>query len=430
VPSVARFLAPIALLLALLASGRASADLGHDVDALERAWRSEGRVIRLAPQLHERGETRYLGVPERALRSQRHPCTTIAIVGVPGSSFVLRFETTEQDEQPQPPIRSRVGIIELTRCERGRQALGAAVVELRSPRAVLETMVLLSTGPPGEAYRVLPQRLPGPTGTAVDPGRAPTTRDIVARAKRLVSRMTQRGAHQVDHGLLRSDLDGSGISAVDLEAGCHEVTVMGVSAPADAPRSVDIDVDFAWPSGELAASDRTDAPDATIQLCVAQQRRLALRFAGALPTSPVLFVHGRWDLPAGLDSRWRPEVRAGLAQALREHHLRTGDGRVVAQSLGIAGVTGIPVEVAPDACYVVGVAVYRGQTAGVASAVATGSRRYQNHGGPAGKSTALAFCARGARSAVIEVEAVGSGGLAWHLVMWRSGSVRPGEVVE
>jgi hypothetical protein len=205
---------------------------------------------------------------------------------------------------------------------------------------------------------------------------------------------------------------------------------MGVPAPGTAPRSVDLDADLVWPSGEIAASDRTDAPDATIHICVAQTRRLGLRYTGALPRSPALLVHGRWPLPPGLDSRWPPEVRAGLAQALRSEHLRIPDQSVVAESLGIAGLTGVPLELEPDACYVVGVTIYRGHAQGIAAAVAVGSHRAQNHGGPNGKRAALAFCARGEDTAIVEVEAVGSGGLAWHLAVWQSGRLWPGEIAE
>ena len=425
-----RLLALTTAFLLLLAGGRARADLGDDVDALSNAWQREGTVLHLSPQLHERGETRYVSLPARALRSKRNACTTLAILGVPSASFVLSFEGKGRNGSPPLPIRSQAGVVEVTRCERGRRALRGVAIELRSPRAVLETLVLLSDAPPGEAYRVLPERLPGPTGSAIDPGPAPNTGDIVERAKDLVARMARRGADEIDHGLLRSDLDGSGLSAIELDEGCHELRVLGVPTPERAPRSVDIDADIVWPSGELAASDRTNAPDASVRLCVAQKRQLALRFSGALPTSPVLFVHGRWTLPAALDPRWPPEVRAGLAEALWEHDLRPPVGPVYAQSLGIAGITGIPFEIEPDTCYVVAAAVHRGQSAGLAVGVAVGPHRYQNHGGPEGQNAALAFCARGQQSALVEVEAVGSAGLTWLLGLWQAGKTNPGEIGE
>ncbi len=417
-------------LLLLCTTRSATADLGSDVNALADTWSREGHVVRLAPQLHERGEARYLALPGSTLRSREAPCTTVAIVGVPSASFVLRFEPRERGVRPPPPLRSRTGIVEVTRCEAARRDLRHAVLELRSPRALLETLVLVAEGPPGEAYQSLPQRLPGPTESSMDAGPVPATPDIVPRARRLVATLTRRGASAVDHGLLKSDANGSGFSELELDAGCHELTVMGVTAPAATARGVDVDADLVWPGGAVAATDRADAPDAAIHLCVAQRRRLGLRFVGALPSSPVLFVHARWPLPPGLDTRWPPEVRAELATVLRTHRLRVPAHPPVVQALGIAGVTGIPVELEPDACYVVGVAVFRGSPVGVAAAVATGAHRFQNHGGPEGSGTGLAFCAQGQRTALVEVEAAGSGGLAWQLSMWQSGRIQPGAVVE
>ena len=407
-------------------AGPARADLGHDVASLSAAWKHEGVVVRLAPRLYERDDPRHVALPERALRLG-DGCTTVAILGVTASSFLVRLDQSGRPDS-ESPISSRAGLVEITRCEKGRKALRGLVVELRSPRAVLEVLVLVSPGPPGEAYRVLPQRLPGPSADPVDPGRAPAPSDIVGAAKATVARSKQRGAEQVDHGLLEGDVDGSGVVGVELAAGCHELTVMGIPAPRDAPRSVDIDVDLVWPSGEIAASDRTNAPDAAVRLCVGRTRRLGLHFAGALPGSPVLFVHARWALPAGLDARWSPEVRAGIAEALREHHLDVPASGLVEQSLGIAGLTGIPVDVEPGACYVVAITTYRGRTDAIAIAAAAGEWRVQNHGGPDGTNTAIAFCSGAERTALVEVEATGSAGLAWHLAMWQSGRVRPGEL--
>jgi hypothetical protein len=142
-----------------------------------------------------------------------------------------------------------------------------------------------------------------------------------------------------------------------------------------------------------------------------------------------MILHARWDLPSGLPDRWEPHVAARMAEAIWQNHNRSLGGTPVHESLGIAGVTAVPIEIEPFACYVVAAAPVRGQPLGLDLAVAAGRQHGQNHGDSEVAGTSLAFCNDASDRALIEVEARGIG-LVWLLAVWQTGRVPIGEVGE
>jgi len=101
----------------------------------------------------------------------------------------------------------------------------------------------------------------------------------------------------------------------------------------------------------------------------------------------------------------------------------------VYESLGVSGVTALPLEVDPGVCYLAALAPIRGEPTSVALAVAVGQKHGQNQGPPEGGGTALAFCSNGDDQALLEVEARGVG-VVWLFAVWQTGRVPLGEVQE
>ena len=98
-----------------------------------------------------------------------------------------------------------------------------------------------------------------------------------------------------------------------------------------------------------------------------------------------------------------------MAEAIWHSHNRSLGGRPVNESIGVGGLTALPIEVEPGACYLAAVAPIRGDSSGVGLAAAVGRQRAQNHGGPEGAGTTLAFCAEGEERALLEIETRGAG---------------------
>ncbi|HLV21971.1 MAG TPA: hypothetical protein VKZ49_13850, partial [Polyangiaceae bacterium] len=153
--------------MGLLAAPASAADLGADAARLASSWARLGRVDRLEPRLLERGEIRPLllppGLPKRV---DEGTCTTLVVLGALSTNFVLRFLPAEGRSplaQGDWPEVSVAGAAELTRCGSRRGSLKRVVVEMRSPRGVLEFLVVETRGKPEPTLRsVLPHRDPGP----------------------------------------------------------------------------------------------------------------------------------------------------------------------------------------------------------------------------------------------------------------------------
>jgi hypothetical protein len=120
-------------------------------------------------------------------------------------------------------------------------------------------------------------------------------------------------------------------------------------------------------------------------------------------------------------------MTAKMAEAVWQSHNRALGDSLIHESLGVAGVTAVPLEVEPGACYLAAVAPIRGDSSGLAMATVLGARHGQNHGGPEGGGTSLAFCSQSEQNALVEVEARGVG-LVWLLAIWQTGRIPVGEM--
>jgi hypothetical protein len=408
--------------------------LGSEAASLAADWRAFGHVTHPAPVFLERGETRPLLLFGRADEA-REGCTSVAVLGTPASNFVLRFlplaNGSEFPAEWLEPVRSEAGVAELVRCGEAQAIIGRLTLEPRSPRGVFE--IVSGTGPePMPSPRLLlPARDPGPTPPLPNLGPELAVRSASESMARFEQDAKQSGAVKVMSYPRAASADGGLTLPLELEAGCHEISVV-----ADAPEArgseerqpLELDVDaelYQLPAGTVLASDRAESRDAWLAPCTGSPSSALLRVEGAVPGAAVGVSVARYALPNGLPVEWGPDARAAMAEVLRAARARAPSDNPVFESLGVLGVTRVPIELEADACYRAAVTTLRGQTEALALGVRMGLREAQNNGGPGGRGTVVSFCAAGAKRATLEVESHGTG-VAWLLGLWQEGRLAPG----
>ena len=407
--------------LALVAwAAHARADLGDDVRALSTAWSGHGRVVRLAPRLLERGERLPLAIPPELLNPKDSSCTTVSILGVVGIHFAVRF--SEQD--PGAPSTafaeaSSAGATEITRCGSSKPYLGGVLLEMRSPRGVLET--LIGNAAPGlpRLVEVLPNRDAGTELPLGDPGPPPALPPRAERVQRLTRRAEREAASSVRQEPQRADAEGTGVASLDLAAGCHELTLLADSAvPGERP--VDLDVELVdAESGARLGVDRAEDADAALAVCLGNATRAELRFVGAAPNASLVLARARWELPLGLPASWGNDARGKLAALARAQRLRLTN-QPIYNSLGVQGTSQLPFEVEPGVCYSALVVPVRGEVRTLSLSVRARAPGEVPRGASDASGSALSFCVHGARHATLEVDGQGAS-LAWLLAVWETG---------
>jgi hypothetical protein len=345
----------------------------------------------------------------------------VTILGVPESHFVIRFSELDPGAPSTAfPEASVAGASEVTRCGSSKPYLSALVLEMRSPRGVLET--LLSIGPAGapKLIEVLKARDPGVELSLGEPGNRPALPPLSQRVQRLAARARREGALSFQIEDWQAGDDGSGAGPLALTAGCHELTLLAEAIPASANSAVDLDLELVdTESGARLAIDRGDDADATVSLCIGETAALELRFVGAAPSSALSLVHAHWDLPAGLPSTWGPDARAGFARLARSAHFQPQSSPIY-ESLGVQGSTELPLEVEPDACYTALLAPLRGEARALSLTAYARVPGQQARGASDTGGNSVSFCARGATHATLVVDGEGVD-LAWLLAVWETG---------
>jgi len=214
--------------------------------------------------------------------------------------------------------------------------------------------------------------------------------------------------------------DGSGAGPVSLAAGCHELSLLAEAAKGNLSPAIDLDLELVdAESGARLAIDRGADADATLSYCTGVAVTLELRFVGAAPSSALSLAHAHWALPRGLPEVWGPEARARLAQLARRVHFQP-QNEPIYQSLGVQGMTELPLEIEPDACYTVLLAPLRGEARNLSLSALASAAGARPRGAADPDGNSVSFCAHGAVRARLEVEGEGSN-LAWLLAVWETG---------
>ena len=420
----ARPVAAALLVAALSLAAGSRADLPLDTDAVLSRFSASGAAVRLPPRLYSAGAGIPLSVPVFALAGKG--CATIVVLGAVSTAFAL--ELPAQGRQAPDVVSSVGGIAEIRRCGRERRALSELSLDVRSPRAILETVIAASDLPLPPGRAVLPHRDPGTIPTPSRPGTPPLPGALTRRVEALEQRFRLEGAADVERRLVPTDRSGAGRILMDFAPGCHRVSVLGVPSGPDDTTFRDLDAELDWVSGGPAAADRTESPDSTLTACNAEHDLAVLSFAGAGTASPALLLQARTDLPPSLPERWGSEPRARIAKTLLDRHIPPPPSGVAYETLGATGITSLSFEVVPGQCYVAAVAIMQGAAKAVGLTVATGASTTVAHGDDPTSAAVVAFCAGAAPRARMEVEAHGPG-LVWLGAVWPAGRVRLGEGV-
>lgn len=414
----------LALFLAS-APGSARADLGNDVERLVLTYSALGHVTRRPPRLLERGQGLPIVLPTELLDPATPRCATLVLLGTTGTHFQLdaraaRLAAAEGEEIPEGSL---AGAFSMTRCGKRKPELQTLAIQMRSPRAVIEMMVVSSEGPLPPLTHVLPHRDPGPMATTGGPGPRPRALPLPLRLRALQAKAAREGALEVARQELSATPFGMGAALITLSPGCHRFDLL---SDEDGARSADIDLEITRAEdGGALAEDHSESSDAAALVCVGAPLAVSLRFAGASPFAKLELFRARWDLEEGLPRRFGADARARMSAVLRDQRMGLGGAVLVDSCLGAQGDTGFSVEVEPFACYVALAVGLRGEAAMLAVAARTSRGDTEGRMPADVPGTAVAFCAGPEDRASIEVEARGLA-MVWMTAVFQTGRLRPG----
>jgi hypothetical protein len=221
-------------------------------------------------------------------------------------------------------------------------------------------------------------------------------------------------------------VDGGGVADLVLEAGCHAIILFAIDPRAMNPglRSrLDLDAEMRDETGDrMLTRDRSDAPDARLELCVGESTPVQVAFAGSTAGAPVLASHVVWPILDRLPSAWGSEARARMAHVLLTRHTRTLLREPVLLAEGGSGMTPMPLSIEPGACYLALVAVTQGAARAVNLQVHVGMHDAFDDRGADENGAVVAFCAGAQASAWANIEARGTPLLGWGLALYRVAS--------
>lgn len=426
-PSAHRTLAWACALFCFAFAARSRAALGDDVSRLTAAWREHGVVRHLPPRLGERTAPSVVFLPVELLSGNSSSCISVAVLGENSIHFTLRavggaYLPESVEDWPQASL---AGLVQITRCGARKARLGALLIEMRSPRAVLEVVAVESREPVPSATDVLQQRDPGPIAPLMGfgPQSAPPPIDERLAAAELATR--KEGGLDVQRDSVQSSARGTGSVHRLVEAGCHKLQVFS-EPDTEGARFGDLALmpELSAAAG-LIGVERGDGFAASLSFCAGERTTAGFRYAGAPGGSLVWILASRYPLPDALPDSWGSGGRARMAAVLSRYRAKVS-GMPVDQALGVQGPTLMPIAIEPGACYVAALSAVQGQPFTLALGVAGGSISAQNRSGLGADGTLVSFCSRGESRATIEAESRGTG-LTWLFALWQTGRLSLGE---
>jgi hypothetical protein len=429
----------------------ARADLADDVETVLERYRRSGAQARRADSLFlANGATRAVSLPLAS--SEEFPCVTVLALGVRAASFSLdvqggsRLATPPVEEDGPEPAddepdhvaptakQSKAGFVERTMC-RAVSARGAAtarpedgarasvVITQASPRGTIEVLVARHAGALPPTEEILLERALGVLEQVDDRGAPLWLAPIAERLERATQSARRDGADQIGMVPARSSAEGTGALVLQLAEGCHRIGVLA-DADADGLGSVDIDAELRVPNAAHPVRfDRSHAPDARLDLCVPESRRLELRWLGAGGPRPVTLFDARWNLPR-IPGDWSLDERAALAGALHKRRAPHPTTFPTAEWTGLAGATHVPMPTEPGACYLAAFVLADADASVSRLTVSSEGDTYHDEAVDEPRGAAVTFCAGSDSRARALVEVRGRVG-AWRMAMWRLGGSGP-----
>ncbi len=407
----------------------ARADLGQDVARLTANWSERGTLRRLRPRLGERGTPSVIYLPNELLSGAASSCVSVAVLGTNSTHFTLRAVGNSYlpDSVEDWPQASLAGLVQITRCGTRKSRLAALLLEMHSPRGVIEVVAVESSEPVQPAVEVLPQRNPGPITPL--PGLAPPIPAVALTERLALAEASARraGANDVARDSALTSARGTGHVRRQLEAGCHRLQVLTEpGSPEDSTGDLALMPELDA-TASLVSIERGDGFDAALTLCAGEPGSVGFRFAGAPPNAKLWVVVSRSELPAGLPQAWGAGGRARMAAVLMQHGASVRE-LPIDQAIGVQGPTLMPIAVEPGACYTAALSAVQGQAFSLALGARVGGTESQNHSRLGGDGTLISFCARGESVALVEADSRGAG-LTWLFALWQTGRLPVGEEI-
>jgi hypothetical protein len=401
-------------LAGLTHAGSARATLAEDVGRLKQAWQREARVEQLRPRLTSRGETIPLALPVWATDERSERCTSVTILANPRISFVLQVANG-----PALDVRSsEVGTVQVSRCGARRVDLNRTLLEMRSPRGIVEVLVAEAAAPLAPLASVLAHRDPGPKSPGGQTGPAPVPPPLALRASAWEAQARRDGATQVERQLVKASGTEIPTARLSLVEGCHRLSALGLQpAGADAPRDLDL-----FLRGEalfdLRREDQSENSDAEISVCLAAPAAVRVGVLGLGTTDPAVLQHARFPMPTGLPSHWGPLVRSRLAEAFFRRHSLGAGREPVYEALGVAGRTTLPLSLERRTCYAAASSVLSGNIKALLLEAMPSDRDGASDSTSDSEAVVVAFCTGDDTFTKLRVEAVGPS-VAWLAAVWR-----------
>lgn len=410
-------IAGAATIAGLAVARPAAGELRESIGRVAQVWRDAGATVIVdKTRFLNEGETKAIAVPDLP----RGECTTVALLGARGLGFHARVaEVGEGDTGTR--IASQAGALSIERC--GGPSPRRILVTSDSGRGAVEVAAARSARSLLPLREVLPERIGGSWIPGPEPGPLPTLPPPDRRADVAEARARRDGASVGGRKALRAGVDGSGAGEETLDAGCHTLRLFPVDPRGPHPMSkskLDLDAEIRGRADDrVLARDRSDAPDAELSVCVGETTQTDLLFAGSPPGAPVLVAHFAWPLPAHLPTLWGSEVRARMGRVLLARHVVSLPREASFVAQGGSGMTPVPFEVEPSACYVAVVAVAQGTARALGLRVRVAARRAFDDRGVEGAGAAASFCAGAGERATAIIEAHGAPMLGWALAVFR-----------
>ncbi len=401
----------VAALAALARDARG--EVREAAERLADAWRSRGAAVAVeAPRFLSEDQTLAIVLPDLPDGA----CTTVVLLGPRG----LGFHVTPGDgHEVAARLPSEAGVLSIERCS--ETLAPPLLVSSDSGRGALEIVVARSDEPLPSVQSVLPERTGGGLGPMPDPGALPALPLPEKRAEVAELRGRRDGAVIEPRFAWRSGVDGSGGGRLTLEPGCHTLHLFAPDPRARRPGKahLDLDAEMRDEAGErLLARDRTDAPDVQLAVCLGEATEGDVTFVGAPPNVAVLVTHVSWPIPAQLPFLWGPDARGRMARVLLDRHVVPPPSWAAQLAQGGSGMTPVPLEIHPGACYLAVVAPVQGSARAIGLRVTVGGRSASDDRGIEDAGAAVAFCAGAQPRALAEVEAHGTPLLGWGLALF------------
>jgi hypothetical protein len=385
--------------------------MGDDLARLRRKLAAQSQSEAQRTRLLERGEVMPLSLPAWALDAARGECTTVVFLAPVPTQFLLHVH-------PWPGLpnafASSAGALELTRCGRARASLLQAFVEMRSPRAVLHTLVAVGAQAPAPLIDSLPERDAGSAAPAGDPGPPLPRAPLGERLRRFEVLAREAGAVAVETRLLPSQ----GYVRLALEPGCHRL--LATTKTSSEPYQLLLQSPEA---SEPERYDASDEGDVAHELCTVRPRPLLVSVEGQPGEVERQLAIGHFSLPRGLPGRFGPAAAERLLEALGGSTAPKALGTLVASSLGAQGRTPLPRGLLPHTCYLGVAAAIHGRPAAVSLAVEAGTLNAQSSSSEGQPGPRVAFCTGRDAQVALDVEARGLG-VAWLFGLFQVGPAR------